>query len=52
MICWSSRQVPVGSIAPGAEGYIWLGHPDAQYIDVFPPEMSLSQQNVELKIES
>ena len=43
------RQVPVGSIAPSAEGYIWPGHPDAQYVNVFPPKMSLSQP---LKIES
>ena len=37
----SSSQIPFGSIAPSAEGYIWPGHPDAQYADVFPPEMSL-----------
>ena len=30
------RQIPVGSIAPNTERYIWPGHPDAQYIDVFP----------------
>ena len=39
-IAMPSRQVLVGSIAPSAEGYIWPGHPDAQYVDVFPPEMS------------
>ena len=43
-----STQVLVGSIAPSAEGYIWPGHPDAQYVDVFPHEMSLSQQDVNL----
>ena len=41
----SSKQIPVGSVAPSAEGYIWPGHPDAQYADVFPSEMFLSQQN-------
>ena len=25
----SSRQVPVGLIAPNVEGYIWPGHPNA-----------------------
>ena len=47
----SSSQIPVGSIAPSAEGYIWPGHPDAQYADVFPPEMSLSQQNVDYRLD-
>ena len=46
----SSRQVPVGSIGPSAKGYIWPGHLDAQYIDVFPPEMSLSQQDIDLRL--
>ena len=40
---FSSRQIPVDLIAPSAEGYICSGHPDAQYADVFPSEMSLSQ---------
>ena len=47
----SSRQIPVGSIALNAEGYIWPGHPDAQYADVFPPEMSLNQQNVDYRLD-
>ena len=46
----SSRQVLVGSIVPSAEGYIWPGHPDAQHVDVFPPEMSLSQQDIDLRL--
>ena len=29
-------QVPVGSVVPNTERYVWPGHPDAQYIDVFP----------------
>ena len=47
----SSSQILVGSIALSAEGYIWPGHPDAQYADVFPPEMSLSQQNVDYRLD-
>ena len=47
----SLRQIPVGSIAPSAEGYIWPGHPDAQYADVFPSEMSLSQQNRDYRLD-
>ena len=39
----SLRQILVGLIAPSAEDYIWSGHPAAQYADVFPSEMSLSQ---------
>ena len=46
-----SRQVPIGSIAPSADGYIWPGHPDAQYADVFPLEMSLSQQNADYRLD-
>ena len=49
-IAVSSRQVPVSSIAPSAEGYIWPGHPDAQYVDVFPLEMSLNQQDIDLRL--
>ena len=49
-IATSSRQVPVGSIAPSAEGYIWPRHPDAQYVDVFLPEMSLNQQDIDLRL--
>ena len=48
----SSRQVPIGSIAPSAEGYIWPRHPDAQYVDVFPPEISLNQQDINLRLNS
>ena len=40
----SSSQIPVGSIALSAEGYIWPGQLDAQYADVFPPEMSLTNK--------
>ena len=47
----SLRQIPVGLIAPSAEGYIWPGHPDAQYADVFPSEMSLSQQNRDYRLD-
>ena len=47
-----SRQIPIGSIGPSAEGYIWLGHPDAQYADVFPLEMSLIQQNDDYRLDS
>ena len=43
-ISTSLRHVPVRSIAPSVEGYIWPGHPDAQYVDVFPPEMSESTE--------
>ena len=46
-----SRQVLIGSIAPSAEGYIWPGHPDAQYADVFPSEMSLSQQSADYRLD-
>ena len=46
-----STQVPIGSIAPSAEGYICPGHPDAQYADVFTLEMSLSQQNTDYRLD-
>ena len=47
----SLRQIPVSLIALCAEGYIWPGHPDAQYTDVFPSEMSLSQQNRDYRLD-
>ena len=47
----SLRQIPIGSIAPSAESYIWPGHPDAQYADVFPPEMSLNHQNLDYRLD-
>ena len=46
-----STQVPIGSIASSAEGYICPGHPDAQYADVFTLEMSLSQQNTDYRLD-
>ena len=50
-IATPSRQVPIGMIAPSAEGYIWPGHPDAQYVDVFPLEMCLNQQDINLRLD-
>lgn len=44
------RQVPVGSIAPSTKRYVWPGHPDAQYVDVFPSDMSLNQQTIDLRL--
>ena len=38
------------SIAPSTERCIWPGHPDVQYIDVFPIEMSLNQPNIDLRL--
>ena len=46
-----SRQVPVGSVVPNTERYVWLGHPDAQYIDVFPPEMVINQPDPNLRLD-
>ena len=47
----TSRQVLIGSIAPNTEWYIWPGHPDAQYIDVFPMEMTLIQTDSDLRLD-
>ena len=46
-----SRQIPISLIATSAEGYIWPGYPNAQYVNVFPPEMSLSQQNPDYRLD-
>ena len=42
------RQVPVGSIVPNTERYVWPGHPDAQYINVFPSDMAIHQTDPNL----
>ena len=46
----TSRQIPVGSIVPSTERYIWPRHPDVQYINVFPFEMSLNQPDIDLRL--
>ena len=36
-------QLPIGSVVANTERYVWLGHPDAQYIDVFPSDVAINQ---------
>ena len=44
-------QVPVGSVVPNTERYVWPGHPDAQYTDVFPSEMAINQTDPALRLD-
>ena len=46
-----AEQVPVGSVVPNTERYVWPGHQDAQYIDVFPSEMSINQTDPALRLD-
>ena len=43
-----ARQVPIGSVVPNTKRYVWPGHPDAQYIDVFLSDMAINQTDPNL----
>ena len=45
------RSIPVGSVQPTQSSMILAGHPDVMYQNIFPSEMSISNQDAALRLD-
>ena len=43
--------MPVGSVIPNTNRFIWPGHPDAMYADVFPTGMTVNNQDTDMRLD-